>query len=50
MKSDEVVLEYTDKNGLSFRNLSNLEKYGSGIEEVIEDCINAYLYKNNKNL
>ena len=45
---DEEVLEYADKNNLSFRNLSNLEKYGSGIEEIIEDCINGYLYKNNK--
>jgi len=48
--SDEEVLEYADKNNLSFRNLSNLEKYGSGIEEIIEDCINGYLNKNNKNL
>ena len=34
MISDEEVLEYADKNNLSFRNLSNLEKYGSGIEEI----------------
>ena len=50
MISDEEALEYADKNNLSFRNLSNLEKYGSGIEEIIEDCINGYLHKNNKNL
>ena len=37
MISDEEVLEYSDKNNLLFRNLSNLEKYGSGIEEIIED-------------
>ena len=49
MISDEEVIEYADKNNLSFRNLSNLEKYGSGIEEIIEDCINGYLHKNNKN-
>ena len=48
--SDKEILEYADKNNLSFRNLSNLEKYGSGIEEIIEDCINDYLHKNNKNL
>ena len=47
MISDEEILEYADKNNLSFRNLSNLEKYGSGIEEIIEDCINGYLNKNN---
>ena len=45
---DEEVIEYADKNNLSFRNLSNLEKYGSGIEKIIEDCINGYLH--NKNL
>ena len=50
MISDEEVLEYADKKNISFRNLSNLEKYGSGIEEIIEDCINGYLNKNNKNL
>ena len=50
MISDEEILEYADKNNLSFRNLSNLEKYGSGIEEIFEDCINSYLHKNNKNL
>ena len=50
MISDEEILEYADKNNISFRNLSNLEKYGSGIEEIIEDCINGYLNKNNKNL
>ena len=49
MISDEEVLEFADKNNLLFRNLSNLEKYGSGIEEIIEDIINAYLHKNNKN-
>jgi len=49
MISDEEVLEYSDKNNLLFRNLSNLEKYGSGIEEIIEDIINTYLHKNNKN-
>ena len=48
MISDEDILEYADKNSLSFRNLSNLEKYGSGIEEIIEDCINGYLNKKNK--
>ena len=48
--SDKEILEYADKNNLSFRNLSNLEKYSSGIEEIIEDCINDYLHKNNKNL
>ena len=46
MISDEEVLEYADKNNLVFRNLSNLEKYGSGLEEIIEDCINGYLHKN----
>ena len=46
--SDEEVLEYAVENNLSFRNLSNLEKYGSGIEEIIEDCINSYLHKNNE--
>jgi len=50
MISDEEVLEYADKNNLSFRNLSNLEKYDSGIEEIFEDCINGYLNKNNNNL
>ena len=50
MISDEEILEYADKNNLSFRNLSNLEKYSLGIEEIIEDCINDYLHKNNKNL
>ena len=50
MISDEEVLEYADKNNLSFRNLSNLEKYCSGIEEIFEDCINGYLNKNNKNI
>ena len=49
MVSDEEVLEYADKNNLLFRNLSNLEKHGSGIEEIIEDCINGYLHKNNEN-
>ena len=49
MISNEEVIEYAEKNNLSFRNLSNLEKYGSGIEEIIEDCINGYLHKNNKN-
>ena len=49
MISDEEALEFADKNNLLFRNLSNLEKYGSGIEEIIEDCIKAYLNKNNKN-
>ena len=48
--SDEEVLEYADKNNLVFRNLSNLEKYGSGLEEIIEDCINGYIHKNDKNL
>ena len=48
MISDEEVLEFADENNLLFRNLSNLEKYGSGIEEIIEDVINANLYKNNK--
>ena len=48
--SDEEVIEYADKNKLSFRNLSNLENYGSGIEEIIEDCINGYLNKNNNYL
>ena len=50
MISDEEVLEYANKNNLSFRNLSNLEKYDSGIEEIFEDCINGYLNKNNKNI
>ena len=50
MISDEEVLEYADKNNLFFRNLSNLEKYGSGLEEIIEDCINGYIHKNDKNL
>ena len=50
MISDEEILEYADKNNLSFRNLSNLEKYSSGIEEIIEDCINCYIYKNNNYL
>ena len=50
MISDEEVLEYANKNNLSFRNLSNLEKYNSGIEEIFEDCINGYLNKNNKNI
>ena len=50
MISDEEILEYADKNNLSFRNLSNLEKYNSGIEEIFEDCINGYLNKNNNNL
>ena len=47
--SDEEVLEYADNNNMLFRNLSNLEKYGSGIEEILEDCINGYLKKRNKN-
>ena len=47
MISDEEILEYADKNNLSFRNLSNLEKYSSGIEEIIEDCVSGYIYKNN---
>ena len=47
MISDEEVLEFVDKNNLSFRNLSNLEKYCSVPEEIIEDCINDYLHKNN---
>ena len=42
MISDEEVLKFTDEKYLSFRNLSNLEKYGPGIEEIIEDCINGY--------
>ena len=29
---------------------SILEKYGSGAKEIIEDCVNSYLYKNNKKL
>ena len=48
MTSDEEILEYADENNLLFRYLSILEKYGSGIEEIIEDCINCYLHKNNK--
>ena len=50
MVPDEEILEYADKHNLSFRNLSILEKYDSGIEEIIEDCFNDYLYKNNKKL
>jgi len=47
--SDEEALEYADNNNMLFRNLSNLEKYGSGIEEILEDCINGYLKKRNEN-
>ena len=49
MISDEEVLEFADENNLLFRNLSNLEKYGPGIEEIIEDCISCYLNKTNEN-
>ena len=47
--SDEEALDFADKNNMLFRNLSNLEKYGSGIEEILEDCINGYLQKRNEN-
>ena len=43
MVSDEEVLEYAYENNLLFRNLSNIEKYGSGIEKIIEDCIDGFL-------
>ena len=43
-----IILSKKNLLNISFRNLSNLEKYGSGIEKIIEDCINGYLH--NKNL
>ena len=48
MISDEEILEYAEENNLTVKYLSSLEKYDCGLEEIIEDCINGYLHKNNK--
>ena len=47
--SEEEALEYASKNNILFAHISIVEKYASGINELIDKALKEY-YKRNYNL